>query len=496
MRRIEQDALGSLDLPEDCPHGIHTARALANFDLAGRTVAPALVRAYGAVKLACARAARRTGLWRDDTAKADAIEQACIELADGRLQDLVRVDALQGGAGTSLNMNVNEVLANRALGLLGLPPGRYARVSPHDDLNAFQSTNDTFPTALRLATLCEMRGLEESLVALQEAFQTKEREFAHVVKVARTQLQDAVLTTLGRSMSAYAEAVGRDRWRLYKCEERLRVVPLGGTAIGTGLGAPRDYIFRATEELRALTGFGFCRAENLVEATQNADVWVECSGLLKTCATTLFKICTDLRLLAGGPDAGLAELVLPARQEGSSMMPAKINPVIPEAVSQAAITVVGHDAAITWAAASGNLELNPFLPLIADALLDAVGLLRRACVALRTRCIDGLQANEAHCRAQVHGATALATALLPALGHARTAALAAEARQLGVSVRSLCLEKGWLDAAALEALLAPEAVCRLGSPPGPADTEAAAPCPSAGPSPGASTPTPTAQAST
>ncbi len=465
MNRTERDALGTLDLPADCPHGIHTARALEHFDLAGRTVAPSLARAYGTVKQACVRAARQAGLWHDDTDRADAIEQACAELAGGLLQDRIRVDSLQGGAGTSLNMNVNEVLANRALALLGLPPGHYERVSPHDDLNAFQSTNDTFPTALRLAAIRELRGLEESLVALQESFQRKEREFAHVVKVARTELQDAVLITLGRSLGAYAEALGRDRWRLYKCEERLRVVPLGGTAVGTGLGAPRDYIFRATEELRALTGVGFCRAENLVEAIQNADVFVEVSGLLKTCATTLFKISGDLRLLSSGPDAGLGEIRLPALQEGSSMMPGKVNPVIPEAVAQAAIAVFGHDAAITWAAASGTLELNPFLPLVADALLDAIGLLRRSCTALRCRCVEGLQADEARCRAHVEGATALATALLPALDHARAAQLAAEARDRGTSVRALCLEKGWLDARALDALLTPEAVCRLGGPP-------------------------------
>lgn len=466
MGRTEHDALGSLALPSDCPHGIHTARALANFDLAGRPVAPALVRAYGEVKLACVRAARHTGAWADDPRKADALEQACAELAAGALDAWVAVDALQGGAGTSLNMNVNEVLANRALAILGLPYGSYGRVSPHGDLNRFQSTNDTFPTALRVAAIRELRLLEGELVALQEAFQRKEREFAGIVKVARTELQDAVLTTLGRGFGAYAEALGRDRWRLYKCEERLRVVNLGGTAVGTGLGAPRAYIFRAADELRALTGLGLCRAENLVEATQNADVFVEVSGLLKACATNLAKICGDLRLLSSGPDAGLGEVRLPPRQEGSSQMPGKVNPVIPEAVTQAAWRVVGHDAAITWACASGNLELNAFLPLVADALLDAVGLLTRSCRALRERCVDGLEADAARCRAHVEGATALATALVPRLGHERAAELAAEARKTGRSVRELCLEQGLLTVADLDEVLTPEAVCRLGDPQG------------------------------
>jgi aspartate ammonia-lyase len=388
-------------------------------------------------------------------------------LAAGELDALVTVDALQGGAGTSMNMNVNEVLANRALAILGVAPGRYDRVSPHDDLNAYQSTNDTFPTALRVAAIRELRLLADELVALQEEFQRKEREFSGIVKVARTELQDAVLITLGRGMGAYAEAMNRDRWRLYKCEERLRVVNLGGTAVGTGLGAPREYIFRVVDELRALTGLGLCRAENLVEATQNADVFAEVSGLLKTCATNLAKICGDLRLLSSGPDAGLGELKLPPRQEGSSLMPGKVNPVIPETVTQAAMLVVGYDVAITWAVASGNLELNAFLPLVAHALLTSVGLLTRACRALRTRCVEGLAADADRCRMHVEGATALATALIPQIGHARASELAVESRATGRSVRELCLAKGWLGPDAINALLSPEAICRLGNPPPP-----------------------------
>jgi aspartate ammonia-lyase len=277
--RIERDCLGELPVPAEALHGIHTARALGNFPLARRSVHPELVRAYGDVKSICARTNRALGAWADDVPKADAIDRACRELANGDLGGFIIVDAMQGGAGTSTNMNVNEVLANRALEILGLPPGSYDRISPLDDLNLHQSTNDTYPTALRLAAIRLLHTLEQKVVALQESFQAVEKKFAHIVKVGRTQFQDAVLTTLGREMSAYAEAINRDRWRIYKCEEWLRVVNLGGTAIGTGLAAPRQYIFQVVDQLREITGIGFARAENLVDATQNADVFVEVSGI-------------------------------------------------------------------------------------------------------------------------------------------------------------------------------------------------------------------------
>jgi aspartate ammonia-lyase len=301
--RVEQDLLGSRELPADVLYGIHTARALENFPLAGRPVHEELIRAYGTVKLACARTNRTLGAWVDSPAKADALEQACSEMAEGLLSEHVLVDALQGGAGTSTNMNVNEVIANRALGILGAQPGDYALVSPFEDVNLHQSTNDTYPTALHLAAISLLHRLEDQVVDLQEAFQALEKRYAHVVKVARTEMQDAVLITLGREMGAYAEALGRDRWRIYKCEERLRVVNLGGTAVGTGLAAPRQYVFRVVDTLRDLSGIGFARAENLVEATQNADVFVEVSGILKACAVTLLKISGDLRFLSSGPVA-------------------------------------------------------------------------------------------------------------------------------------------------------------------------------------------------
>ena len=462
-KRIERDLLGELEVPSDALWGIHTARALVNFPLAGRPVHRELARAFGAVKLACARTNRALGAFADDAAKAEAIERACRELMQGELDGCVLVDELQGGAGTSTNMNVNEVLANRALVLLGEAPGA-ARVSPLDDLNLHQSTNDTYPTALRLAAIRLVKVLEGRLVALQESFQALEQRFAHVVKVGRTEMQDAVLTTLGREMGAYAEAFARDRWRVYKCEERLRVVNLGGTAIGTGLAAPRQFIFQVVEALRDLVGIGFARAENLIDATQNCDVLVEVSGSLKACAASLLKVCSDLRLLSSGPEAGLGELRLPPRQAGSSIMPGKVNPVIPEAVSQAAMKVIGLDATLAFACASGSLELNPFLPLIAACLLEELDLLGRGCDLLRRHCVEGIEADEARCRKNLEASTAVATALVPVLGYQKATEVAGKARSLGRTVREVVLADGLLSASQLDELLSPEAVCRLGSP--------------------------------
>ena len=462
--RSEHDLLGEVAVPAQSLHGAHTERALENFPLAGEPVHAELARAFGAVKLACALTNRALGAWAGDDAKADAIERACRELADGRLAAEIVVDRLQGGAGTSTNMNVNEVLANRALQLLGEPLGSYDRVSPADDVNLHQSTNDTYPTALRLAAIGLLHKLEEQVVALQEAFQTKEQEFAHVVKVGRTQYQDAVLTTLGREMGAYAEALNRDRWRIYKCEERLRVVNLGGTAIGTGFAAPRQYIFRVVDTLRELTSIGFARAENLTEATQNTDVFVEVSGILKAHAMTLLKISGDLRLLGSGPEAGLGELRLPRRQAGSSIMPGKVNPVIPEAVSQAALVVAGHDATIATASGLGSLELNAFLPLIADCLLQSLSLPAHSCEILRRYCVEGLEADEERCAAHVRASSAAATALVPEIGYEAASEVAREAEQTGRTIRDVALGRDLLTAEQYDELLTAEAVCRLGTP--------------------------------
>jgi aspartate ammonia-lyase len=460
--RTEHDLLGTREVPEDALHGIYTERAIENFPLSLRPINPALIHAYGAVKLACARTNHELGSWED--AKYRAIEIACIEMMEGRLDGAIRVDALQGGAGTSTNMNVNEVLANRALQLLGKPLGDYQSVSPIEDINLHQSTNDTYPTALKVAAIQSLRLLQHAVIGLLEEFQRKEQAFAHIVKIGRTQLQDAVLITLGREMGAYAEAFARDRWRIYKCEERLRIVNLGGTAIGTGLGAPRQYIFRAVDQLREITRLGLARAENLVECTQNADVFVEVHGILKACATNLLKIATDVRLLSSGPDAGFGEIRLPPRQAGSSIMPGKVNPVIPEAVSQAAIVVMANDQAIAHACAMGNLELNAFLPLVADALLGSLDLLGNACRIFREYCVSGMEADESRCRQHVEGSTASLTAMVEMFGYERTQALAARANAENKSVREIILEERLLTPEQFDQIISPENVARLGSP--------------------------------
>jgi aspartate ammonia-lyase len=461
--RIESDLLGQLPVPAEALYGIHTQRAVENFPLSGRPVHRHLIHAYGWVKLACARTNQELGVW-PNADKFAALEAACQELADGRLDQHIVVDALQGGAGTSTNMNVNEVLANRALQRLGRPLGDYDTLHPLRDVNLHQSTNDTYPTALRVAAIVQLRRLERDVIALVEALQHKEHEWAGVVKVARTELQDAVLTTLGRSMGAYAEAFARDRWRIYKCEERLRVVNLGGTAIGTGLGAPRQFIFRVVDHLQQITGLGVARAENLIDATQNADVFVEVSGMLRALATSLLKVSTDLRLLSSGPVAGLGEIECPPRQAGSSIMPGKVNPVIPEAVGQAALSIHAHDQALAAAAALGNLELNQFLPLIADSLLTSIDLACNACRIFACHCIRGITANEARCRQTVDAATATVTALVDVLGYSRAEAIARAAQSEGKTVRQVVLEQGLLTAEQFDQAIAPATVTRLGLP--------------------------------
>ncbi len=458
--RNETDALGSRALPDDAYHGVHTLRALENFPLSGRPPHPELIVAMAMVKLACARANRELGLLPGEVASA--VEAACAEMIEGDLGRAVVVDALQGGAGTSLNMNVNEVLANRAIELLGGSKGDYSLVHPLRCVNLHQSTNDVFPTAVKVAAIRLLRRLEKAISLLQQAFQDKEGAFREVVKVGRTQLQDAVPMTLGAECSAWAEALSRDRWRVFKCEERLRTVNLGGTAVGTGLGAPRDYIFLAVEKLREITGLGLARAENLVDATQNADSFVEVSGILKAHAVNLFKVSSDIRLLGSGPGAGLRELRLPAAQAGSSLMPGKVNPVVCEAVGQAAIRAMAEDQVVTQAAQAGQLELNAFLPLLADALLGSLTLLARADDMFRERCVEGLEADEAGCAMNLSRSLATVTALVPRLGYDRAGEVAREAQASGRTVRQTVLDLGLLTASELDRLLSAEAMTALG----------------------------------
>ncbi|WP_051070539.1 aspartate ammonia-lyase [Desulfurispora thermophila] len=441
--RMEKDLLGELPVPVAAYYGIHTVRAAQNFAVSGQRVHPALLSALAEVKAAAALANWRCGLLPEKIAMA--IVQAAREVVRGELADQFIVDALQGGAGTSTNMNMNEVLANRAIELLGGSRGDYHLVHPLHHVNLSQSTNDTYPTALRIAAIRLVLDLSEAMAELQSALQEKEAAFAGVLKLGRTEYQDALPVTLGQEFGAFAEAVARDRWRLYKVEERLRQVNLGGTAVGTGLNAPRCYIYHVIEELRRLTGLGLARAENTVDLTQNADVFAEVSGLVKAAAVNLAKICGDLMFLASGPAGGPAEINLPACQAGSSIMPGKVNPVIPEMVTQVSYQIMGADQVIALACASGRLELNAFLPLVAHNLLPGLEILARAVRLLAGKCVAGITANVQRCRQWLEESNVLVTALVPYLGYERASNLARQAGQENKTIRQLVLEQGLLS---------------------------------------------------
>jgi aspartate ammonia-lyase len=458
--RREHDLLGDLRVPADAYYGIHTARALENFAVLGRACHPELIKAMAAVKEAAALTNLSLGAL--DAEAANVICEAAREVSRGLLHEWICVDGLQGGAGTSLNMNVNEVIANRAAERLGLCKGDHSRTHPNDHVNLHQSTNDVFPTALKVAALRMLDRLEAEIAKLQLALQAKESAFAGMLKMGRTELQDACPTTFGATFGAWAEAIARDRWRVFKCKERLRVVNLGGTAIGTGVTAPRDYVFRVVGALRDVTRLNLSRAENLLDATQNADVFVEVSGILKAHAVNLYKISSDIRLLASGPCAGLNEFALAPVQAGSSVMPGKINPVICEAVAQAAMAMIGHDAAITQACQSGQLELNAFLPLVAQSLLEGLSSLIAANAVFADRCIAVMEVNAAEAARQVETSWAIVTALLPALGYEESTRIAAAARSTGRTVRELARETGLIKEAELDRLLSPAAMTQLG----------------------------------
>jgi aspartate ammonia-lyase len=458
--RIEQDFLGQEKVPVDAYYGIHTVRAIQNFPVSSFKVPEEFIQALAEVKLAGAKANLRVHLLKETTA--NAIIQAAREVSEGELADQFVVDPFQGGAGTSTNMNMNEVLANRAIELLGGKKGDYGLVHPLDHVNLSQSTNDVYPTALKVAAIRLVIKLSETMARLQGALQEKEAAFSSVLKLGRTEMQDAVPITLGQEFGAYAEAIARDRWRLFKVEERLRQVNLGGTAIGTGLNANREYIYAAVEELQDITGLGIARAENMVDVTQNADVFAEVSGLVKAAAVNLAKIASDLRLLSSGPRGGLAEITLPQLQAGSSIMPGKVNPVIPEMVTQVAFQVISFDQAITLAAASGQLDLNAFLPLVTFNLLSALKLLINAADLLRSRCIEGLEANREKCSQWLEESLCLATALAPYIGYEKTAELAMEAEKTGKTVREAALAQGLFSAEELDAIFSPPEVTRPG----------------------------------
>lgn len=462
--RVESDALGERDIPQGVYWGVHTLRARENFPLSGLRWPGEFIVALAQVKRACAE----TNAVRGDLPEplAGALLTACREMEEGALHEHVVVDPLQGGAGTSTNMNVNEVLANRANELLGAPLGSYSPVHPLAHVNMYQSTNDVFPTALKVAGLGLLRELEAVLTRLQESMQEKERAFADVLKVGRTQLRDAVPMTLGMEFGAYAEAVARDRWRIFKCRERIKQVNLGGTAVGTGLGAPRDYILRVVEHLKRITGLPVSRAENLVDATQNMDCFVEAMGMLAALAANLLKIANDFRLLSSGPDCGLGEIVLPALQAGSSIMAGKINPVLPEAVAQVALKVMASGQTVTLCAGLGQLDLNHLMPLLAHEFLESVRLLRNAVRVFDEKCLRGLEARPWRCRELVDRSTTLATVLVPALGYGVVESVLRRAEASGAGVAQTVQAMGLADAGTIAELLSPRRMRKLGFVPG------------------------------
>ena len=413
--RTEKDAIGKLDLPEDALYGINTARALENFALPGKRVNLHLIYAMVLIK----KAAARTYLMLDigESEKENAIEKACDEILNGESDDAFSLSAFQGGAGTSTNMAVNEVIANRALESLGYEKGRYDIIHPLDHVNRGQSTNDVYPTALRIAAIGLLRELSDACAALQTALQEKENAWGDIDKLGRTELMDAVPVTLGGEFGAFAQAIARDRWRLYKVEERLRQVNLGGTAVGLSAGSDRKYRVHVLEELRRLTGYGLAAAEYPMDLTQNHDVFVEVSGLLKALAVNLMKTSNDIRLMNSGPHGGIGEIRLKPMQQGSTIMAGKVNPVIPEMVMQCAMRVIGNDQCITMAAAHGEFELNAFMPLIAECLLESLELMTGAVGIFREKCIVPMEADAEKCRENLEKSASFAASYVPALGY-------------------------------------------------------------------------------
>lgn len=441
--RTEKDGLGEMSLPDDALYGLEAARARENFSLDYRPVNTRLVRAMIKVKKAAALTfaklaaadnaaeARSGGVRPGEAEKFRAIAAACDRaLAAGapEFSGAFITDALQGGAGTSVHMNVNEVLANAALIILGKKPGDYDAVHPLNDVNRFQSTNDVYPTALRIAAIETLRELSDECAKLQEALQKKENEYAGIAKLGRTELMDAAPISLGEEFGAYAQAAARDRWRLYKVEERLRQVNLGGAAVGLADRETRRYRYGVIEELRAITGMGLAAAEYPMDLTQNNDVFVEVSGLLKALAVNLSKIAGDFRLMNSGPRGGLGELRLAPLQKGSTIMAGKVNPVIPEMIIQLGIKVCANDSAIGMAASRGEFELNAFSPLIADSLLESLALLTRGCFLFRTKCVETLTPDRERCAELLDASWAFAVSYVPVLGYEQVSRIIAEHR--------------------------------------------------------------------
>ncbi len=454
--RTEHDLLGDREVPADAYYGIQTLRAQENFRISDVPLShfPRLIEALAHVKRAAARANRALGAL--DAERADAIDQACREIAEGALHDQFVVDMIQGGAGTSTNMNANEVIANRALEILGRPRGDYEHLHPNNHVNLGQSTNDIYPTAVRLAILLSFPALTAAMDELIGTLRAKGQEFSGQLKMGRTQMQDAVPMTLGQEFDGWATTIAEDVERLTRTARLFTEINIGATAIGTGITSDPRYGKLAAQELTELTGIDFVVAADLVEATSDTGAFVTFSGVLKRIAVKISKICNDLRLLSSGPRAGFGEINLPAVQPGSSIMPGKVNPVIPEVVNQVAFEVIGNDLTVTFAAEGGQLQLNAFEPVIAFNILESTRVMTRAMRTLSERCIAGITANTEVLDDYVRHSIGLVTALVPVLGYAASTEVAAEALRTGRPVADLVLERGLLDRAHLDTLLSPE----------------------------------------
>jgi len=453
--RTETDNLGTKQIPADAYWGLNVSRALDNFPISGRPIStyPDMIFGYACVKQAAARANAEIGAL--DRAKADLIDRACEEIKDGKLRDQFIVDIMQGGAGTSTNMNVNEVIANRGLELAGYAKGDYEHLDPNDHVNRGQSTNDTYPTAFKIGLCLSIERLLAELDLLEKAFHDKGREFAGIVKVGRTQLQDAVPMTLEQEFLAFAVTLAEDHTSFEEAMRCLWEINLGATAIGTGIAGHRGFAEAVRKHLTAITGFDIVTAPNLVEATTDVGAFLKLSGTLKRCAMKLSKICNDLRLLASGPQAGLCEINLPPRQAGSSIMPGKVNPVIPEVVNEVAFVVAGGDLTLTMAAEAGQLQLNAFEPVMAHALFENLKWMTAAVATLRKNCVTGITANKEHLAKQVGSFVGVITALIPYIGYGPASKLAKEALATHANIADLVVSSGLLTREQVTEMLAP-----------------------------------------
>lgn len=451
--RTEKDSIGTKNVPEDVYYGVQTLRAAENFHITGLFMHPEIINSLAYIKKAAAITNCEIGIL--DKKIAQAIVQACDEILQGSFHDDFIVDPIQGGAGTSLNMNANEVIANRAIEILGGKKGEYTIVNPNDHVNCGQSTNDVIPTAGKMTSLRLLKNLKKELYRLYDALSAKAKEFDHVIKMGRTQMQDAVPIRLGQEFQAYSVAIKRDINRIDKAMDEMRALNMGGTAVGTGINADEAYLKRIVPNLVEVSDMDFVQAFDLIDATQNLDSFVAVSGALKACAVTLSKIANDLRLMSSGPRAGFAEINLPAKQNGSSIMPGKVNPVIPEVVNQVAFNIIGNDVTITMAAEAGQLELNAFEPIIFYCMFQSIDTLAYAVQTFVDNCISGITANENRCRYLVENSVGIITAICPHVGYQRAADIAKKALLTGDSVRKLIIEENLLTEEELNQILEP-----------------------------------------